>query len=144
MVRLAELLGQSWRRKSLPSPFYCSFSGHTKLGSSSAAETMTSLHHAVWAMELLLPTQLVRSEHCNACGSCARGYSITQDTVERSFTAVTKSTASAYSLHNRGANPANPLLYKSPGDRTSICCSWRISIPFILGGCRDRYKGPPT
>lgn len=33
--------------KSLPSPFYCSFSGHTKLVSSSAAETMTSLRHAV-------------------------------------------------------------------------------------------------
>lgn len=47
---------------SLPSPF----SGHTKLFSLSAAKIMTSLYHVVWAVVLLLPTKLVRSEHCNA------------------------------------------------------------------------------
>lgn len=94
--------------------------------SSSAAETMTSLCHGASPAHA---AGKIRTLQC--CGSCARGYSVTQDTVKRSFTAVIKSTASACSLHNRGTNPVNLLLYKSPEERTSTCCSFCIGIPLF-------------
>lgn len=52
-------------------------------------------------------------------------------TAERSSTAGTKRTALARSLGSTGANPAQPLLCKSPADWTSTCCSWHVSIPLL-------------
>lgn len=73
-----------------------------------------------------------RSWTLSCCGSCARGYSITQDTVKESFTAATKNTTLACSLQNRRANPINPLLNKTPEDRTHICCSWNYHHPLYF------------
>lgn len=84
---------------SLSSSLYCSFSGRTELGRSSAAETMSALRHAVWAMELLLPTQLPRSQHCSAVVRVPEATALHR-TVKWSVGAVTESTALACSLHN--------------------------------------------
>lgn len=63
-------------------------------------------------------------------------------TAQRSSTAVTERTALACSLGNRGANPVNPLLCKSPADTTSTCCSWHIRIT-LFWKAADRWKVPP-
>lgn len=89
-------LGTVWEPSS---SLYCSFSARSEPVSWSAAETMTSLRHAVRAVELLLPTRLTRSQHCNAVVRVPEA-TVLHRTLKRSVRAVTESTALACSLHN--------------------------------------------
>lgn len=125
MVRLAELLELSQRRLFLPLFIGVFLVIQSWWACLQLRQWLPLCHgaspaHAAGKIRIL-----------QCCGSCARGYSITRDTAKRSFTAVTKSTASACSLYNRGTNPVNLLLYKSPKERTSTCCSFCISIPLF-------------
>lgn len=98
---------------------------------------MISLRHTGWAMALLLPHS---QEDQNTVTLWFTGQRLQHYTGHRSATGATKSTASARSLHNRGANPANPQLNICPKTEQEGAVAGVAARPF--GRLQTKVKGP--